>query len=74
MTAIAGGTMSTYKQQAVWLQVFQVGCMFFSTNSEIISVWKTQQFSLHDWLDKLHLRYGNAVKYWDRIFAFPHIH
>lgn len=38
MTAIAGGTMSTYKQQAVWLQVFQVGCMFFSTNSEIISV------------------------------------
>lgn len=43
-------------QKAQWvhtnnrLQVFQVGCIFFSTNSEIIGVWKTRQFS--SWLTR----------------------
>lgn len=64
----AEDTSSAHKRWV--LQVFQV-C--FSTHWEI-RVGKIQQFSLRSWLDKLHLRFGNAVEYWYCFSAFPLVH
>lgn len=65
MPAAAEGTNRLWGSKC-----YCVECVFLSTNSEITGVWKTQQFSLHGWPDKLHLRYSNTVKYWDHIFRF----